>query len=216
MSKYTRHQASVVRNSDSQPGEDSWLGQMQKNLEKGAVQPRSVDQSLFHQINSIMNGKSKYPSVEAAVEDMKNRSGLTAYLDNLSKTSEDEAIGENKKIATAQVQNNSKNKYPLVIQKCPQILNTLDNYIKDTRGNLPISAIIDKIKSIHKNDVSEDKYWEDDDLVRLVSQINLREKQNNPSNYETYSNLGRRDPSGDNEIDPSNTDAFHALNPAKI
>lgn len=215
MSKYMRHQAAVVRNSDSQPGEDSWLGQMQKNLEKGAVQPRSVDQSLFHQINSIMNGKSKYPSVEAAVEDMKNRSGLTEYLKNMSKTSVDEAI-ENKKIATAQAKDEPKNNQPLVIQKCPQILGTLQNYIKDTKGNLPISAIIDKIKSIHKNDVSEDKFWEDDNLVRLVSRLNLGEKQNNPSNYETYSNLGRRDPSGDNEIDPSNTDAFHALNPATV
>lgn len=214
MSKYNRHQAVISRNSDSPSGEVSWLGELQKNLlEKSAVQPRSVDQSLFHQINSIMNGKSKYPSVEAAVEDMKARSGLTAYLEKINKTSEEETIGEHKKIASDQ---NELRHLPEVIKRCPQVKTTLENYIKDTRGNLPLSAILEKIKTIHKNDVSEDKHWEDEKLIRLVSQMNLREKQNNPSSYETYSNLGRRDPAGDDAIDPSNTDAFSALNPVKI
>lgn len=215
MSKYLRHQPVITRNSDAPLGEDTWLSRMQQNLEKGAVQPRSVDQSLFNQINSIMNGKSKYPSVEAAVEDMKARSGLTAYLEkeneNINKVSEEDA-GEHKKVASDQ---NALKGMPIVVQKCPQIKNTLKNYIEGTKGNLPISAILEKLKSIHKNDVSDAKDWEDVNLLKLISQENLKAKQNNPSNYEIYSNLGKSDPAGMDDLDPSNTDAFHALNPAK-
>lgn len=215
MSKYMRHQPAVTRNSDSSASENSWLGQMNKNLSKEAVQPKSVDQTLFHQINSIMNGKSKYPSVAAAVEDMKQRSGLTAYLASINKTSEDEQ-NEATHTKTAAAENNlSPSKVPVVIQKCPQIETTLKNYIQDTKGNLPISAIIDKVRTIHSNDVSDAKAWDDENLIRLVSRMNLTEKQNNPSNFQTYQNLGRRDVSVD-DIDASNTDAFHALNPVKF
>ena len=89
--KYNRHQAVISRNSEMELDEDHWLNQFQKKLiEKDAVQPKSVDRSLFDQINSIMNNKSKYPSVAAAVEDMKERSGLSAFLD-INKTSEEDS-----------------------------------------------------------------------------------------------------------------------------
>lgn len=210
-----RQQPSVTRNSDSQASGNSWLGQMQKNLEKEAVQPKSVDQTLFHQINTIMNGKSKYPSVEAAVEDMKQRSGLTAYLAKVSTSEEELTEGAQTKTASDNNDLAKKHKKPMVIQKCPQVETTFKNYIQDTKGNLPISAIIDKIRTIHGNDISDAKVWDDEDLIRFVSRLNLNEKQNNPSNFQTYQNLGRRDTSVD-DIDPSNTDAFHALNPVKF
>ena len=49
----------------------------------------------------------------------------------------------------------------------------------------------------------------------LVSKLNLSAKSTNPGSYENYSNLGSRDTGSDSEIDPSNTDAFYALNPVK-
>lgn len=205
MSKYVRYQPSISRHSDASLDEDNWLNKIQKGLEKGAVQPKSVDNSLFHQINSIMNGNSKYPSVAAAVEDMKERSGLTAYL---NKMSEEENLN-NKKVASDSQEKN----IPIVIQKAPSIKNTLENYIRDTKGNIPVPAIIEKLKSIHRNDVSDVKDWEDDMLIRLVSQKNLEAKRSNPDNMD-YNNLGIRDDGSD--IDPSNTDAFYALSPAKI
>src|SRR5258708_11632336 len=97
MSKYMRYQPAITRNSDENISEDHWLKQFEKSLQKGAVQPRT-QQSLFDQINSIMNQKSKYPSVEAAVEDMKERSGLTAYLTKV-KRAEVEASETTKKVA---------------------------------------------------------------------------------------------------------------------
>jgi hypothetical protein len=216
MSKYTRHQPVVSREADSSIDEDHWLRQFQRKLEKGAVQPRTIENSLFDQINSIMNGKSKYPSVEAAVEDMKERSGLSAYLDKI-KQSADENVSVKTKVASDQ--NDAMEKkvdmIPIVLKKMPQIHKTLENYIRDSKGNLPVPAIIEKIRSIHKSDVSDAKDWDDDNLIRLVSKMNLEAKKNNPASYESYSNLGSRDTGSDTEIDPSNTDAFHALTPVK-
>src|SRR5271154_2594709 len=80
MSKYIRHQSVVSRNTDEHISEDHWLKQFENTLQKGAVQPKS-QQSLFDQINTIMNGTgSRYTSVQSAVDDMMQRSGLTNYL----------------------------------------------------------------------------------------------------------------------------------------
>ncbi len=214
MSKYIRHQSVVSRHIDENIDGDHWLKQFEKKLHKDAVQPRQVDQSLFEQINSIMNTKSKYPSVEAAVEDMKARSGLTAYLEkarDMSKLSKDES--PHKKTASDKKQDDNM---PVVIMKCPAIKHTLENYIRDTKGNLPIPAIVDKLKSIHHGDVSDAKDWDDDKLLHLVSRLNLNAKKNNPAVFENYSNLGTHEKMDDSEIDPSNMDAFHSLNPVKF
>jgi hypothetical protein len=210
MSKYVRYQPSINRQSDEHISEDHWLKQFEKKL---AVQPRSTQQSLFEQINSIMNGsKSKYPSVEAVVDDMKERSGLTAYLEHV-KNSEIDSSLTRKTAANKDTQNN---KVPIVFQKKPDISHTLDNYIRDTKGNLSVPAIINKLRSIHNNDVSDAKDWEDDNLILEVSKRNLAAKQSNPDSYQNWNNLGSRDTGADSDIDPSNTDAFHALTPAKI
>ena len=89
--KYSRNQSLINREQDSSSSETYWLNEFEKNLDKTAVQSRTVDNSLFNQINSIMNGKSKYPSVSAAVEDMMQRSGLKNHLDNIknSKNNQD-------------------------------------------------------------------------------------------------------------------------------
>lgn len=216
MSKYQRYQPAITRNSDQNISEDHWLKQFEKSLQKGAVQPKK-QQSLFDQINSIMNRTSKYPSVEAAVDDMKERSGLTAYL---TKVKVSEVEESNATVIKQAADNNQaiekKVKMPLVIQKHPPVLKTLQNCIRDSKGNLPIPAIIERVRSIHQGDVSEAKDWDEDDLLYLVSQLNLDAKKNNPDSYQDYSNLGGRDSASDSEIDPSNTDAFHALNPAKV
>lgn len=311
MSKYIRHQAIISRQSESYIDEDNWLYKLEKSLEKSAVQPRTIDQSIFDQISSIMNNKnkSKHTSVEAAVEDMKNRSGLTAYLKNINKTAtknddfrSNELIGECKKAIkekkwyflgryiakidmyfnnphingvesirtlkyfkdpdisslriplsdwaaytegyneewglsveekkkdleftnevirnilnkTASDEKKNRELTPVVIVKCPDINKTIQNYIQSTRGNLPIPAIIDKIKSIHQSDVSNASDWEDDKLIRYISKLNLAEKSKNYNTRNEYNNLGKNDDSNEAEIDPSNVDAFHALNPVKF
>ena len=210
MSKYNRYSSVVSRQSDADIDEDHWLKQFRKSLEKSAVQPRRVDNSLFDQINSIMNGKSKHQSVESAVEDMKERSGLTAYIKNIKSENEEAISGKTK---TASDENKIDNTTPDVIKKFPNIKTTIENYIRDTKGNSSVPAIIDKIRSIHQFDVSDGKDWDDNKLIIFVSKLNLEAKANNPDNFQNESHLGERD--HDVDIDASNTDAFHALMPAK-
>jgi hypothetical protein len=215
MSKYIRYQPAITRNSDQNISEDHWLKQFEKSLQKSAVQQKK-QQSLFDQINNIMNQTSKYPSVEAAVEDMKERSGLTAYLKK-AENEDPQETAITKKVA-ADVNNviHKKVKMPLIIEKFPPVLKTLENCIRDSKGNLSLPAIIERVRSIHQGDISDAKDWDADDLMYLVSQMNLDTKKNNPDSYQDYSNLGGRDVISDSEIDPSNTDAFHALMPSKI
>lgn len=220
MSKYSRYNSIVSRNSDENVSEDHWLKQFEKTLQKGAVQSVSKD-SFYDQINAIIGGtKSKYSSVDAAVEDMKERSGLSAYLNKI-KTSEDNIKNKiasdnqdafDKKIP---VEGDLKIVVPLVIRKCPHVESTLRNFISATRGNSSIPAIIDKIKSIHKSDVSNAEDFDSNDFMRYVSRLNLDEKTKNPSTYENNHNLGKLDDLNDYDVDPSNTDAFNSLNPAK-
>ena len=210
-----RNLPAISRQSDEHIEEDHWLKQFQKSLQKGAVQPRAQE-NLFDQINSIMNGKSKYPTVDAAVQDMKERSGLTAYLDKMSKVSEEEPPAAKKTASDNQAAIDKKVEViPIVVKKHPPVMKTLENYIRDTKGNLPIPAIIEKIRSIHQGDCSDAKDWDDEKLIRLVSKLNLGAKKNNPSSYNNYGNLGRRDVDSNSDIDPSNTDAFFALTPVK-
>lgn len=222
MSKYIRHQPVISRNSDESIDEDHWLKKFQKQLvEKQAVQPKSIDNFLFDQINSIMNGKSKYPSVAAAVEDMKERSGLSAFLsknsnednDNAKVATQEKTASDNNSIINKKVPLGKK--LPIVIIKCPQVKSTIDNIINSSRGNLSIPAIIDRARSIHQKDISDAKDWEADDLMYYVSGVNLKAKQQNPEATESV-NLGRRDDTATDDIESDNNDVFNGLMPTKF
>lgn len=167
---------------------------------------------------SIMNQKSKHSTVEAAVEDMKSRSGLTSYLDKVKKQAEQDVDndGVGTKNASADQNQVIDKRIPIVIKKCPAIQKTFENCIRDSRGNLPIPTIIEKVRSIHQGDVSDAKDWDDDKLMLLVSDLNLKEKSKNYSGESNNSNLGGYDSDNNSDIDPANTDAFSGLNPVKV
>ncbi len=210
MSKNSRHQSVVNRQSDEGYSEDHWLRQFENSLQKTSVQPRG--ENLYDQISSIMNKKSKYPSVQAAVEDMMHRSGLTSYLKDV-KVAEEKSTKKTMKLA--QSQNDPKT--PQVIKEKPSIQRTLENIIKETRGNMPVPAVISRLHSLHAKDISDESAWDDERLIRLVSQCNLKAKTDNPGSYDNFDNLGQGDHStADRDIDPSNTDAFNALMPSKL
>lgn len=214
MSKYIRHQSIISRNADENEDGDHWLKQFEKNLQKEAVQSKNVDNSLFNQITSIMNGsKSKYTSVQAAVDDMQQRSGLTAYLEKIKMSGEEEPA---KKVASENTKEVKKNSTPIVFKKVPSIKKTFENYIRESKGNLPVPAIIDHVRSIHQRDVSDAKDWDEDNLIRAVSVMNLHAKKDNTDNYHNDDTLGSRNRSNDSDIDISNTDAFSGLNPVKF
>lgn len=217
MPKQPRHQAVISKQSDSDRSDDHWLREFESRLQKTSVQPRG--ESVYDQITSIMNTKSKYPSVQAAVDDMMQRSGLSNYLDNVKQSQQDVSSTQSKKVAQQgpPPQQTRDSKTPEVIKEKPSILHTLENIIKDSKGNMPIPAIISRLHDLHARDISDEGAWEDERLIRLVSQLNLQAKKDNPGNFENFDHLGQGDHStADSEIDASNTDAFNALLPARI
>ena len=196
--KYYRNQF-ITKESDSVQNENYWLKEFEKNLSKNAVQSKKVDQNLFDQINSIMNNKSKYTSVSAAVEDMIQRSGLKDYLNSNIKKSEENS---NKKIA------NIESNEPQIFLQKPEIKKTIQNICESTKGNLPITIIIDKLKNIHSKDISEKSLWDEPNLLRYISEVNLNYKS---KNFDASSlNLGKIDADDTNVSD----DAFAGLTPA--
>lgn len=283
MSKYTRYQPVISSNNQN---DDYWLKKFEESL-KVAVQPKANDQSIFDQINSIVNGtKPRYSSVAAAVEEMKNRSGLTAYLDKIKTSNEAnnskiaelnkqiQASFENKewekigyicgdfdklnnkisnaadvilnlnveipldkwalftsgyvkaanlshqeKVAAIKFTQNIVSKLkkkastPSVIKEVPEIAQTINNIVIDSKGFLPVPAILDRVKSLYNNQISNSALWEEDGLKVYIHNLNSQEEAKY-SNKEVNHNLGKTD-RNNNDIDAANTDAFFGLNPVK-
>ena len=176
---------------------DDFFTELSNNLEKTAVQPIRVDNSIFHQINDIMNGtQSKFNSVSDVVDDMKKRSGLTAYLEKMSKSNE-------KMISTAGDNNYSFD------TNCDKVLLTLTNIVKSTKGGLAVPAILEKLKQIHYNDC-DDKFWDDPQLLNIVAKLNLDEKSKYPDLRSNEGNMGKVNSFEDDSA--WNTDAFYGIN----
>jgi hypothetical protein len=198
----------------SNESDDTWLKEFENKVAVQAV-PSS---SIYDQLNSILGNKSKYSSVDDAVREMKKRSGLTDYLEKLNNLDQskmnEKTASDNNMIIDKEIPVESVENVPVIIKKCPNVKNTIENIIQGSRGNLTLLAIIDRAKSIHHNDISDAKDWEDPELLGYVSKLNLNEKQKYPILVDD-SNLGNRDRSYSTDIDQSNTDAFYALNPAK-
>jgi len=215
MNKKAHDKSVINRQSDAGYSEDHWLKQFENSLQKISVQPRGKE--VFDQISSIMNNsKSKYPSVQAAVDDMMQRSGLSDYLNHV-KTSETIDQNQSKKTASLNDDNflkNKKHEGSKFLKEHPEIKKALINIIDAHKGNNNISAIIQKLQSMFDNEVADKGSWEDEDFIKEVSMLNLAAKANNPSNFEDVNNLGKHDNSSASEFDLSNSDAFHALKPA--
>jgi len=292
---------------EQSPALPNWMKDFANNIEKSAVRPYKEDQSIFDQINSVMNNsKSKYSNVDEAVKDMQERSGLLAYRNRVeahskidvkklaqqisragtdtgimqelsdkeafslgfsdgkrdaalnqasdilagllafinpiplgrfmpyargycdgSEMPEDIAGREMARVAhwvwrqAEKLKQLMKNKMaqdnPNIIVKIfqlkPQIKDTLDNYIEDTHGNLPIPNILEKIRSIHRADVSDDASWDDDELLKYINSQNIEAKKKHPDIQNDSANLGKLPHFDDRDIDPSNNDALYCLQP---
>lgn len=187
--KPSKNQSVISRQSEVANNDDHWLKQFENSLCKQSVQPR---ENTFEQITSIMNNsQSKYPTVQAKVEEMLDRSGMNKYMKDTVKISEINHEPQATKTAQQNDQNAAKKKddhLPSIIKHKEEILRTLENIIRDTKGNLPLSAIISKLHSLHAKDVSEESDWDDEKLIRLVSRLNLEAKKITPATMKTTSN----------------------------
>lgn len=205
--KKAGYRSMPVINRDSDNVENSslypkWMGDFAQNLSKVSVQPYRSEDSIFDQISSIINSsKPKYSSVEDAVREMQERSGITAYKKDLK------SLAETIKNAAEKIK---------IFELKPQIQSTIDNCIDDTKGNLPIPAIIDRIRSIHKNDIDDDSAWDDENLLKYINDKSINIRKNHPNQDDNYTTLGKLPNYDETEIDKSNTDALISLTPTVI
>jgi tetrahydromethanopterin S-methyltransferase subunit F len=205
MTNYSKRTAPIVRSEGAgYNSNDDWMSEFARHLEKNSVQSKSQTSSIYDQLYSVIRGnKPKYPSVDAAVEDMRNRTGLVAYHNQL-KAEEEKAQSKTAQQKEIDVE---------LFHQTPQIQSTVDNYIRDTRGNLAVPEIVDKIKSIHQKDVSDNTVWANPSFLMYVHNKNMEEKKKHHSE-ENFNDLGKVD-FHDSQRDPSNDDALHILNPAQ-
>jgi hypothetical protein len=205
---YQRTAPIVQRSSDDRLENSSllpdWMKEFAENIQKSAVQPYRQEDNIFDQISSIMNGtRSKYRSVEDAVRDMQERSGLLAYRNKLE---------AQKKEQTATKTASEGEEIKLFISH-PNVKNTFENFIQDTGGELSIPAIINKVRGIHRQDVSDDGVWGDDSLIKFIHEECKKERDKHPQGHLNEMGLGRIHHESEDDVDASNMDAFIALMP---
>jgi cobalamin biosynthesis protein CobT len=212
----------ISRNSDESTVQPSWMSDYANRLSKQSVQPYRQDNSVYDQIYSIINGnKPKYPSVDAAVKDMQERSGFSAYQTKQKSASNEDQM----KAMAAQICRKAEEKEDKkddtrsevrLFKLHPQIKSTIDNWIEEVHGNLPVPAVITRIKEIHRNDVSDDSAWDEDDLIHYVSDKCHEVESRYPSDKDSGASLGHLPHFTEDEIDPSNRDALFCLNPVAL
>lgn len=194
----------------------SWMQEFVSNFQKESVKSKdNANKSIYDQISSIMGNKSKHATVDAAVDDMKQRSGMKDFLDKMQSQGGD--VGQKKNANCDHCDEkcgHGDTKEIIIFKNVPQIKDTVDNYVQDTRGNISLPAIVEKIKSIHRNDVVEDGDWDDEEFLRYINDRNVDLKKMYQDHSTQNKNLGKT--YQDTETDSSNSDAFHGLMPAVV
>lgn len=179
MSRYGGNGISKTRQGDFEQeiySKPSWIDQYAETVSKYSTRSKEEDASLFNQINSILNGKSKFSTVEEVVADLKRRSGLNAYLEQVKKASG----------------------LPEIFGKVPAIKTLIDNYTE----TFPGSSVEAVIQHCLKNPQIKQSLPMPDDVPDDVKQyINAKINENSPDrNHSEDMQLGKVNLDIDNSL----------------
>lgn len=147
--------------ADQPSAKPSWYDDFVQNLEKNSVKSQ---RSIYDDIAAIISGtKSKYSSVEEAVQDMKERTGLKAFLEG--------------KQAIASTQE------PEIFKKIPEMKVFIDNFVEDRPGTSVESVVHDLLKIDSIRDQLPDRTDVEDDVrVYINTQLAKSKNQHSDSN----------------------------------
>lgn len=145
--KITREDQSILKTHESNSILDEYISIMEKNAVK-AYNPYAEIQSLF-------NPKSKYRTVDEAVKDMQDRSGLAKYLTSV-KTSIDKqntkiayvAPDTDNKYVSPMEAMKSKTELPELIKEHPELEQFIEERAKTSKGTMAIPAIQHAISKV--------------------------------------------------------------------
>jgi hypothetical protein len=161
---------------------------------------RERQQSVYHQMHAIMNGKKPlYSSVEEAVTDYQKKTGINDYLEKIQSESQMKSAAA-QIIAKADADSEKKTlklESPMVFQSHPQVKGFIKN-ILDSNSSAPIPAIIHMIAENFEVDGVSEEQLDDSALSQYIShELSLREKPDNTD----YSTMGKQDSSKNQEDD---------------
>ena len=137
-------------------------------------------QSFMQQLTSIMTGKQRYATVDDAVKDMQERTGLTVHLENIKSAKKK----VNKQASDNQIPE-SFAKYDFV----NDIISYIHNNIKNTGGITAIPALqhdlISVFPKINPSDIMNDE------VAKYISDCIYEEQKMLPNTDSHNSNLGK-------------------------
>lgn len=196
----------------------SWLksfaDQMSNN--KTAVEvarERNESSSFFDQISNIISGKSRFATVESAVEDMQKRTGLAEYLNKLQ-ASANKTRDERLRSAAQLINQNQE--IPDLVKKNPDIKNFIEDRIAAKHGRISKHAIQLDLESFFSNSPGIEKKDLLDPALLNYIQNKIDEISSRYPSTDDYSNMGKSTANESQDKDDSlNNDAFHWAEPNK-
>jgi len=159
-------------------------------IKRQAVVGKKDNSDVYSQINQILTGvKPKFSTVDEVVLDLRKRTGLANYLNQISAKDSD---ASQTKIA-------EEDDTPKAFKQCKDIKIFIDNYIEDRPG-LAIQAIIEAIPKYLKMKLSDDAL-EDENLKKYINKVVQVEE--NDVDDQNSTNLGKLDTT-DSDIQEDN------------
>jgi hypothetical protein len=166
------------------------LSPMLSQFAKSVAPQNAVDQarsrnaqSFMQQLTSIMTGKQRYATVDDAVKDMQERTGLTVHLENIKSA---------KKKVNKLAEDTTDSQIPESLSKydfADDILSYINNNIKNSGGGSSIASIqYDLLSVFPKLDPSDVMT---DEVAKYISNCIYDEQKMLPNDNSGNLNLGK-------------------------
>lgn len=213
---------------DTGSSQPDWFKDYSSNLQKLSVQPAHRDRALFDQISDILGTKSRYATVEEAVQDLQDRTGLAKYLQmceaeqaEVRKTAQEmhvhtEPVKTEEDLEVTLDPDSDEMQYPKLLKDFPQIKQFIENFVKSRNGFVHVPAVVESIRIIFRNEDFSSDELEDKHLRKFINEVIIKEKALHEGDHAGVdTDLGKLDHSTDSQVEENN-DAFSILMPAKI
>jgi len=173
--KYNSRYLPVVSRDESfteQTSSSPWCDEFLKNYNQS-----STSNSIYDEISAILNNsKSKFSSVEEAVKDLKERTGLDIYLESFASIKE-----------------------PEIFKKIPEMRIFIENYIEDHPGTSIESVVYEILNKDHFKEQLPDNSDVENEVKQFINNKLSDVYVTLPDNINMH--VGKVDQSSENEVD---------------
>ncbi len=185
-----------------------WLDRFAKELSENKALSTVVDKtrerdqkSMLDQISYLIDKKPRYASVESAVKDMQERTGLSEYIKRLSVKNEGEKKIAQEKEPVIDVEKILEKFGPELAKK---VMTFVKNKVESSEGNLATGAIIADLVRTLKGDGLDEADVSTSDFSAWINQMRDKVKERFPANdVKDDCNFGKDVPDNQN-IDEGN------------